>query len=71
MNPTIITSCVQRRPNGEWSLKVQFDFQNVDHERTQRTYASPDDAITSSRHLVKELTKPRMDTDQTRKGTKP
>lgn len=36
----------------------QRTTENIDHERTRRTYASAGDAITSARHLVNAWTPP-------------
>lgn len=44
-----------------WAMKLQHYTPGAGimaekyHERTQRTYPSPEDAITSARHLVREV----------------
>jgi hypothetical protein len=41
----------------DYALFVEIDDEEVVHERTQRRYAVPGDALTSARHLVNEVTK--------------
>ena len=50
---------ITRHPKtGNWHIDLTAgDTNTISHERTRRGYASAEDAITSSRHLVKILVK--------------
>jgi hypothetical protein len=54
------TTCVNVhifRVGVDWLLDIKVDGIKQHHERCERTYVSPGDAITSARHAVNELVK--------------
>lgn len=46
-------------PQSKWMMNIKFDGATLHHERCQRDYPTPGDAITSTRHAVNQAIKER------------